>query len=85
MAISKTQCRWMALGGMLCLFGVVLFCKVREGNRASAQSDDAKSPPPILALPGPGIDPQMPIRAGQAETTQDQVPVRRAGGSTRCA
>jgi division/cell wall cluster transcriptional repressor MraZ len=29
----------MAMGGMLCLFGVVLACKLREGNKAVAQDD----------------------------------------------
>lgn len=44
MTISKTQFGWMALGGMLCLFGIVLTCKVKEGNRASAHSDDGGIP-----------------------------------------
>jgi MraZ protein len=42
MLTRKTQYGWMALGGLLCLFGVVLTCKLQEGNRALAGDE---SPP----------------------------------------
>src|SRR5947209_16218030 len=45
MVTRKTQYRWMATGGMLCLFAVVFACKVRDGNKANAQAD-----------PLPGLD-----------------------------
>src|SRR5687767_5084638 len=38
---------WMALGGLLCLFGIVAFCRWRDSSRASAQ--DAVPLPPISA------------------------------------
>src|SRR6516164_32847 len=37
MLTRKTQYGWMALGGLLCLFGVVLTCKLTEGNCALAR------------------------------------------------
>lgn len=52
MAISKTQWGWMTLGGMLCLFGVVLTCQLKDGNRASAQTDDSGIPLVVPVLPG---------------------------------
>ncbi len=42
MVTRKTQYGYMALGGLLCLFGVVLSCKLSEGNPARARDD---SPP----------------------------------------
>src|SRR5947209_5604078 len=36
-----TQCGWMALGATLFLLGVVLVVKLRDGNRAAAQSEPA--------------------------------------------
>jgi MraZ protein len=54
MVTRKTQYAWMAMGGLLCLFVMVLACKLRDGNRAIAQgdnpptvrdSDDMKAPP----------------------------------------
>src|SRR5690349_13632992 len=41
MQTRKTQYGWMALGGLLCLFGVVLSCKLYDGNRARAGDDPA--------------------------------------------
>ncbi len=65
MAISKTQCGWMALGGMLCLFGVVLTCQWKESNRALAQTDDnvvipVGAPVPVSEkLPPPEAGPEL--------------------------
>jgi MraZ protein len=39
----------MVMGGMLCLFGVVLACKLREGNKAAAQDDKKPAEPVALA------------------------------------
>ena len=39
-----TRYGWIALTGLLCLFGFVLACKIRDGNRALAQTDVA---PPV--------------------------------------
>jgi MraZ protein len=44
MLTRKTQYGWMALGGMICLFGLVLACKLRDGNRASAQPEPLPLP-----------------------------------------
>src|SRR5437870_3271299 len=52
MAINRTQCGWMALGGMLCLFGVGFVCKARD-NQASAQSDPLAA---ALAVPPPAVE-----------------------------
>ncbi len=45
MLTRKTQYAWMALGGLICLFGLVLACKLRDGNRAIAQADKTSQPP----------------------------------------
>ena len=39
MLTRKTQYAWMALGGLICLFGLVIACKLRDGNKAIAQAD----------------------------------------------
>jgi MraZ protein len=58
MPMHKTQYAWMSLGGLICLFGLVLACKLRDGNRANAQPEELpaistkKEPPPsIFTLP----------------------------------
>jgi division/cell wall cluster transcriptional repressor MraZ len=58
----------MATGGLLCLFAVVLACKVRDGSRAAAQSD----PPPNTPLPAPSEP--------RPEPSKKDVPPSRAGG-----
>ena len=50
MTTHRSRYGWMALGGLLCLFGVVFACKVRDGNRAMAQAD-ANAPPPAAKEP----------------------------------
>jgi MraZ protein len=42
MVTRKTQYAWMAMGGMLCLFGVVLACKLRDANKAAARDGESK-------------------------------------------
>jgi MraZ protein len=44
MVTRKTQLGWMALGGVFCLFAVILVCKF-QGNRALAQNDKPAPPP----------------------------------------
>lgn len=39
MLTRKTQYAWMALGGLICLFGLVLASKLRDGNKAIAQPE----------------------------------------------
>jgi MraZ protein len=58
MPMHKTQYAWMSLGGLICLFALVLACKLRDGNRANAQPEELpaistkKEPPPsIFTLP----------------------------------
>ena len=41
--VTRTKCGWMALGGLLVLFGIVLTCKLRDGSRILAQSEPADS------------------------------------------
>ena len=59
---------WMTLGGLLCLLGVVVFCKFRDGNVAHAQSEpprladvDRNTAEPPLAEPP---HPLPPVGAG---------------------
>jgi MraZ protein len=47
MLTRKTQYAWMALGGLICLFGLVLACKLRDGNKAIAQPEKLELPPII--------------------------------------
>ena len=62
MLTRKTQYAWMGLGGLICLFGLVLACKIRDGNKASAQpellppptlieKDQPPTPPAVLSKP----------------------------------
>ncbi len=48
MLTRKTQYAWMAMGGLICLFGLVLACKLRDGNKAVAQADKGYDPPPLV-------------------------------------
>lgn len=65
MTTRRSPYGWMALGGLLCLFGVVLTCKLRDGNRAFAQTDfvgpvlEKKEPLPE-PLPAPKVDTAEP-------------------------
>jgi len=54
MVSRKTQLAWMAAGGALCLFTVVLSFKVREGNRCSASGESAALP--VVPVPPPPPD-----------------------------
>jgi MraZ protein len=61
MLTRKTQYAWMALGGLICLFGLVLVCKLRDGNKAIAQADKLSLPPLVeqgeakLSAPPPAL------------------------------
>src|SRR5947208_1065752 len=65
---------WMALGGLLCLFGVVLLCKIHDGNRALAQADSAgpvlpdkvEMAAPPRETPEP---PRLPVLSGATPIT----------------
>src|SRR4051794_37893489 len=46
---------WMALGGVLCLLGLVFVAKAREGNKAMAQSQ-----PPAVVVEKPAPPPDAP-------------------------
>lgn len=74
MTTRRSHYGWMALGGLLCLFGVVLTCKLRDGNRAFAQSDfvgpvaekKVNEKGPELPPP-PKAEPKMDKKADTAE------------------
>ncbi len=66
MVTRKTQYGWMALGGLVCLFGVVLCCKVYEGNRALA-GDEA--PPVAEKKPA---DPAPPPPAKEKDKAEEK-------------
>src|SRR5437879_6011 len=62
MVTRTSRYGWLALGGLLCLFGAVFVCKVRDGNRALAQASAAapapvdpagRKEPPTMAAPLP--------------------------------
>lgn len=50
MVSRKTQYGWMALGGLLCLFGLFLVMKLHEGGQATAQTQPPKPLPPKALL-----------------------------------
>jgi MraZ protein len=60
MTNRKTQYGWMVLGGLICLFGMVLACKLREGNRLAAQQQSAADKPKESSannlVPPPAVD-----------------------------
>src|SRR5258707_235676 len=65
---------WMALGGLLCLFGVVLACKIRDGNRALAQADSGGPvlPDKVEMIPPPKETPEpprLPVLSGAIPVT----------------
>ena len=75
MLMRKTQYAWMALGGLICLFGLVLACKLRDGNKAIAQPEKLDLPPLLstndekqLASPPPSMltKPVGPFRIAAA-------------------
>ncbi|HEY7328405.1 MAG TPA: hypothetical protein VH592_12225 [Gemmataceae bacterium] len=65
MLTRKTQYAWMSLGGLICLFCLVLACKLRDGNRANAQPEESPPPIPIKKEASPSIftlPPTLPMK-----------------------
>jgi division/cell wall cluster transcriptional repressor MraZ len=60
----------MALVGLLCLSGVVLACKVREGNRAAAQGEAAAPKVQGEAPPKPAEAPKKDEKAALVPLTE---------------
>lgn len=85
MLTRKTQYAWMALGGLICLFGLVLACKLRDGNKAIAQPEkldfpllltgheekQLTSPPPaVMSKDAPAAPTSLPaLQTGEAKMT----------------
>jgi MraZ protein len=69
---QRARYGWMALGGLLCLFGVVAAVKWRDGGRALAQSQNL---PPISDV-APSDTPPPPVGADSANA----VPTKKADG-----
>jgi MraZ protein len=66
MLTRKTQYAWMSLGGLICLFCLVLACKLRDGNRANAQPEELPPPTPVKKEASPSIftlPPTLPMKA----------------------
>jgi MraZ protein len=68
MLTRKTQYAWMSLGGMICLFALVLACKLRDGNRAIAQPE---LPPSTKKGPSPSLF-TLPPTLGQEKTKEPE-------------
>jgi MraZ protein len=64
MVTRKTQIKWMAAGGIFCLFGVGLFFQLSDGNKANAETDKSKevtaSDPVTAPLPTETKEPPKP-------------------------
>ena len=87
MPMHKTQYAWMSLGGLICLFALVLACKLRDGNQANAQPEipeptpiKKELPPSIFTLPPtlPTKEPELLPAPKKTEKTTD----RRDAGPT---
>jgi MraZ protein len=76
----KTLYGWMTLGGLLCLFGIVLACRLRDGNRAVAHDDVSATNPaiPVVPLPGDG-DAKAEEKKFEAPKGQEPVPLAGPG------
>jgi MraZ protein len=61
MLSRKTQYAWMAMGGLICLFGLVLACKLRDGSKAVAQVDKPAPPPMTKEDPAPPLSPPVSL------------------------
>lgn len=77
----RSQMGWMTLGGLLCLFGVVLACKLRDGNRALASGETTGSvvvsekpaPPPATVAELPPVT-EEPSSSTPSPSTIPPVP-----------
>ncbi len=63
----KTPYAWMALGGLIVLFALVLMLRLRDGNRAIAQENPPPLPtesvPPTPPVPAPALAAPSPVPA----------------------
>ncbi len=66
MLTRKTQYGWMALGGLICLFGLVLACKLRDGNKAVAQADKTAAEVSAKDDKSPQLEPPSPSESKPA-------------------
>jgi len=92
MLTRKTQYAWMAMGGLICLFGLVLACKLRDGNKAVAQADKTEVTPSstkdkekLPAPPPPSADdkPASGVSGGGLANTLTEKERKRLAGGTR--
>ena len=85
MVTRNSRYAWMTLGGVLCLFGLALACKLRDGNRAHAQSvppapvaSDLVEPPrimPDIGISLPAITPpELPAVKVPLTPTPEVIP-----------
>ena len=72
MVTRNSRYAWMTLGGLLCLFGLAMACKLRDGNRAMARSaplvpvaGETSEPPRAM----PSIGTALPDLVPPAPTT----------------
>jgi MraZ protein len=65
MTNRSTRCGWMVLGGLICLFSLVLASKLRDGNRASAEQK----------LPSPAPQPAANREPPRAEVPSAAAPL----------
>ena len=72
MVSRKTQLAWMAAGGILSLFTIVISCKVREGNRCAAEGDKVT---PIAVVPMPAVDDHLDLKPVPILTPTDVLPL----------
>src|SRR5579871_5204261 len=71
MLTRKTQYAWMSLGGLICLFCLVLACKLRDGNRANAQPEELPPPTSVKKDVSPSIftlPPTLPTKEREKQT-----------------
>ena len=71
MVTRNSRYAWMTFGGLLCLFGIAMACKLRDGNRAMARSgpllpvaSETSEPPRAMPSVGtalPDLAPLTPV------------------------
>jgi MraZ protein len=74
MLTRKTQYGWMALGGLICLFGLVLACKLRDGNKAVAQADRSAMDVPTKEDKPPLPEPPSPSESKPSASSNGSLP-----------
>ena len=76
MVTRNSRYAWMTVGGLLCVFGLALVCRARDGNRAQARSE------PLVPVASETAEPPATLQnkfGPVQETVPTLVPLQRGG------